>query len=225
VDEDKCTHCGKCAEVCAYHAIACLGEYVLTFPELCHGCGACSYLCPEKAIMETPHEIGMVEIGTAEGVSFGHGKLSIGQAIAPPVIRKVKGLINRENVVIIDVSPGTSCPVVTAINGSDFCLLVTEPTPFGLNDLKLAIEMVRQLEIPCGIILNRTGVGDGKTEEYCAKEKLPILLRIPLDINIASFYSRGVPLVEGMPEYKKDFIGLYDKIGEMVNERSAHPQW
>jgi len=224
VDEEKCTHCGKCAEVCVYHAIAVLGEYVLTFPELCHGCGACSYLCPEKAISETPHEIGVIETGQADGVDFGHGKLSIGQAMAPPIIRQVKGLADTDKVVIIDASPGTSCPVVEAIKDSDFCLLVTEPTPFGLNDLALAVETVRQLGIPCGIVLNRAGVGDGKTEEYCRKENIPILLTIPLDTNIASFYSQGVPLVEGMPDYKNSFIELYEKIGETVNERSSNPQ-
>jgi MinD superfamily P-loop ATPase len=224
VDEAKCTHCGKCAEVCAYHAIAVLGEYVLTFPELCHGCGACSYLCPEKAISEVPHEIGVIETGQADGVAFSHGKLNIGQAMAPPVIRKVKRLVDKDSVVIIDASPGTSCPVVEAIKDSDFCLLVTEPTPFGLNDLVLAVETVRQLRIPCGIVLNRAGVGDGKTEEYCRKENIPILLTIPLDMNIAGLYSKGVPLVEGMPDYKNSFIELYEKIGETVNERSSNPQ-
>ena len=224
VDEEKCTHCGKCAEVCAYHAIAVLGEYVLTFPELCHGCGACSYLCPEKAISEVPHEIGVIETGHAGGVDFGHGKLAIGQAMAPPIIREVKGLVGEDSIVIIDVSPGTSCPAVQAIEGSDFCLLVTEPTPFGLNDLMLAVETVRQLSIPCGVVLNRAGVGDGKTEEYCQKEGIPILMTIPLDTNIASLYSQGVPLVEGMPDYKNSFIELYEKIGEAVNERSSHSQ-
>jgi len=224
VDEAKCTHCGKCAEVCAYHAIAVLGEYVLTFPELCHGCGACSYLCPEKAISEVPHEIGVIETGHADGVDFGHGKLAIGQAMAPPIIRQVKRLAGDNKVVIIDASPGTSCPVVEAIKDSDFCLLVTEPTPFGLNDLVLAVETVRQLQIPCGIVLNRAGVGDGKTEEYCRKENIPILLTIPLDMNIAGLYSKGVPLVEGMPDYKNSFVELYEKIGETVNERSSHPQ-
>ncbi len=222
VDEEKCTHCGKCAEVCAYNAIAVLGEYVLTFPELCHGCGACSYLCPEKAISEVPHEIGVIETGYANGVVFGHGKLYIGQAMAPPIIREVKELSDNDKVIIIDASPGTSCPVVEAIKGSDFCILVTEPTPFGLNDLVLAVETVRQLDIPCGIVLNRAGVGDGKTEEYCRKENIPILLTIPLDTNIASLYSQGVPLVEGMTDYKKGFIELFDKIMETVNERSAH---
>ena len=224
VDEGKCTHCGKCAEVCAYHAIAVLGEYVLTFPELCHGCGACSYLCPEKAISEVPHEIGVIETGQADGVDFGHGKLAIGQAMAPPVIRKVKSLVDKDSVVIIDASPGTSCPVVEAIKDSNFCLLVTEPTPFGLNDLVLAVETVRQLRIPCSIVLNRAGVGDGKTEEYCRKENISILLTIPLDMNIAGLYSKGVPLVEGMPDYKNSFIELYEKIGETANERSSNPQ-
>jgi MinD superfamily P-loop ATPase len=225
IDAGKCTHCGKCAEVCAYNAIAVLGEHVLTFPELCHGCGACSYLCPEEAINETPHEIGVIATGWADNIAFGHGKLSIGQAMAPPIIRKVKELIDRDRTVIIDASPGTSCPVVEAIKDSDFCLLVTEPTPFGLNDLMLAVETVRQLGMPCGIVLNRAGVGDGKTEEYCRKENIPIMLTIPLDINIASLYSQGIPLVQGMPEYKKDFMELYKKIGEAVNERISYPQW
>ncbi len=224
VDEKKCTHCGKCAEVCAFNAIAVLEKYVMIFPDLCHGCGACSYLCPEKAISEVPHEIGVIETGNADGIAFGHGKLSIGQAMAPPVIRKVKGLIDKNSLSIIDSSPGTSCPVVEAVKDSDFCLLVTEPTPFGLNDLVLAVETVRQLGIPCGVVLNRAGVGDSGVEEYCRKENIPILLTIPLDMNIASFYSRGVPLVEGMPDYKKSFVELYEKIGETVNERSSHPQ-
>jgi MinD superfamily P-loop ATPase len=222
VDEAKCTHCGKCAEVCAYNAIAVLGEFVLTFPELCHGCGACSYLCPENVISEVPHEIGTIETGQADGVQFGHGRLSIGQAMAPPVIRKVKGLIDKDSVVIIDAPPGTSCPVVETVKGSDFCLLVTEPTPFGLNDLVLAVETVRQLDIPCGVVLNRAGVGDGKTEKYCAEENIPVLLTIPLDTNIASLYSQGVPLVEGMPDYKSSFIELYGKIKEVASERSSH---
>jgi len=221
VDEEKCTHCGKCGEVCAYNAIAVTKQKVLIFPELCHGCGACSYLCPEKAISEAANEIGVIEIGYADGVDFGHGKLDIGQAMAPPIIRQVKEHASHEGTVIIDISPGTSCPVVEAIKGSDFCLLVTEPTPFGLNDLVLAVETVRQLDIPCGIVLNRAGVGDEKTEEYCREGNLPILLTIPLDTEIASFYSRGIPLVEGLPQWKSSFLELFDKIKEIVNERSS----
>ena len=217
VDEEKCTHCGKCAEVCAYNAIAAMKKKVLVFPELCHGCGACSYLCPEDAISEIDKEVGVVEIGYSDSIQFAHGKLNVGEVMAPPVIRKVKELINPEYTVIIDVSPGTSCPVVESIRGSDFCLLVTEPTPFGLNDLILAVEVLRKLDIPSGVVLNRVGVGDKKVEEYCLRENIPILLTIPLDTQIASYYSRGIPLVEGIPQWREHFLELFDKVNEKVN--------
>jgi len=220
VDKEKCTRCGRCAEVCAYNAIAVLGEHVLTFPQLCHGCGSCSYLCPEEAITEEPREAGVVEWGRADGLEFVHGKLAIGEAMAPPVIRRVKQSADNQGTVIIDVPPGTSCPVVEAVRGSDFCLLVTEPTPFGLSDLILAVEMLRELNIPCGVVLNRAGVGDDKVEEYCRKENIPVLLTIPLDTDIARLYSKGVPLVEGMPEWKGSFRKLFDRIGEIVDERN-----
>ena len=220
VDEAKCTYCGRCAEVCAYNAIAVFGKYILVFPQLCHGCGACSYLCPEEAISEEAKEIGVLESGSADGVEFTHGRLAIGEAMAPPIIRKVKEQANHNGTVIVDVPPGTSCPVVEAVKNSDFCLLVTEPTPFGLNDLVLAVETVRQLNIPCGVVLNRASVGDSKVEEYCQKENIPVLLTIPLDIEIARLYSRGVTLAEGMPQWKESFLELFDKIREIVNERS-----
>jgi MinD superfamily P-loop ATPase len=219
VDEDKCTRCGKCAQVCAYNAIAVLGEHVLTFPQLCHGCGACSYICPEKAITEGPRGTGVVEWGHADGLEFVHGKLTVGEAMAPPVIRRAKEHANSDGVVIIDVPPGTSCPVVEAVKGSNFCLLVTEPTPFGLNDLTLAVETMRELNIPCGVALNRAGVGDAKIEEYCRKENIPILLTIPLDTEIARLYSKGITLVEGMPEWKSSFLVLFKLIREIANER------
>jgi MinD superfamily P-loop ATPase len=220
VDEDKCTYCGKCAEVCAYKAIAVITDHVMTFPQLCHGCGACSYLCPEKAITEEGREMGIVERGDAEGIDFIHGILTVGEAMAPPVIRKVKEYAGGGGTVIIDVPPGTSCPVVEAVGGSDFCLLVTEPTPFGLNDLVLAVETVRELGIPCGVVLNRAGVGDTKTEEYCEKENIPILLTIPLDTEIARLYSRGVPLVKGLPQWKDSFLGLYERVKELTDGRN-----
>ena len=219
VDEEKCTHCGECSEVCAYNAIAAMKKKVLVFPELCHGCGACSYLCPEEAISEVGKEVGVVEIGHSGSIQFAHGKLNIGEAMAPPVIRKVKEHTNHEGTVIIDVSPGTSCPVVESIRGSDFCLLVTEPTPFGLNDLILAVEVVGKLDIPCAVVLNRAGVGDRKVEEYCIKKNIPILLTIPLDAQIASYYSKGIPLVEGIPQWRGGFLELYHMVRDMVTSR------
>ena len=224
VDEGKCTYCGRCAEVCAFNAIAVLGSHVLTFPQLCHGCGACSYLCPEKAISEESRQTGLVEWGRSDGVGFVHGKLTVGEAMAPPVIRKVKEYARTDGTVIIDVPPGTSCPVVEAIKGSDFCLLVTEPTPFGLNDLTLAVETVRKLGIPCGVVLNRAGIGDAGVQEYCQKDNIPILLTIPLDTGIARLYSRGVPLVEGLPEWRDSFRQLFEMIREIVDERSGNTE-
>ena len=220
IDKDKCTYCGKCAEVCAYNAIAVVGKLVMTFPELCHGCGACSYLCPEKAITEEGRVIGIVETGYSDGTAFIQGKLAVGEPMATPIIKKVKSLMNNNGTAIIDVSPGTSCPVVESVKGSDFCLLVTEPTPFGLNDLALAVETVRKLNIPCGVVLNRDGADGSLIAEYCRTEKIPVLLRIPLDIEIARLYSKGIILVNGMPQWRSSFTRLFDQIKEIVNERS-----
>jgi len=216
VDETKCTYCGKCAEVCAYNAIAVLKDKVIVFPELCHGCGACSYLCPESAITEEGREIGVVERGSLGNLGFVQGRLTIGEPMAPPIIREVKRHIDLASMVIIDVSPGTSCPVVEAVRGSDFCLLVTEPTPFGLNDLSLAVEVIRKLGIPCGVVINRDGVGDDKVEWYCQEQGIPVLLKIPLDREIASLYSKGIPLIEGMPRWRKAFLRLFQDIKGVV---------
>lgn len=221
VDEEKCTYCGQCAEVCAYNAIAVIKNKVLVFPELCHGCGACSYLCPEDAIAEVGREIGVVETGNSKGVDFIHGKLNIGEAMAPPIIREVKKHVEPGRTTIIDVPPGTSCPVVEAVKESDFCLLVTEPTPFGLNDLTLAVEMVRELGVPCGVVLNRVGVGDKKVEDYCLKENIPILLQIPLDIEVARLYSKGIPLVEDAPHWRETFIKLFHDMEQRAQSISG----
>jgi MinD superfamily P-loop ATPase len=219
VDETKCNYCGKCAEVCAYNAIAVIKNKVLVFPELCHGCGACSYLCPESAITEEGREVGVVERGDSGNLELVQGRLAIGEAMAPPVVREAKKYADPSNIVIIDVSPGTSCPVIESIRGSDFCLFVTEPTPFGLNDLSLAVEVVRKLGIPCGVVINRVGVGDEKVERYCQQEQIPVLLRIPLDRNIAVFYSRGIPLVEGMPRWREEFLRLFQDIKDIIAAR------
>jgi MinD superfamily P-loop ATPase len=216
VDQEKCINCGICSDVCAYNAIAALPKMVLVFPELCHGCGACSYLCPEEAISEVDREVGIIETGHTNGMQFVHGMLNVGEAMPVPVIRQVKARIDPDSTVLIDVSPGTSCPVVESIKDSNFCLLVTEPTPFGLNDLVLAVEVARKLDIPCGVVLNRANVGDGEVQQYCNNEGIPVLLTIPLDMNIAGYYSRGIPLVEGIPEWRERFIELFDRIKELA---------
>ncbi|NOR14869.1 MAG: P-loop NTPase [Candidatus Aminicenantes bacterium] len=213
--EEKCTYCGKCAEVCAYNAIAVLKDDVLVFPELCHGCGGCSLLCPERAIKEKGQRIGVVEFGESNNIQCIHGKLDIGQAMSPPLIREVKNHINSTHTKIIDVPPGTSCPVVEAVKGSDYCLLVTEPTPFGLNDLRLAVETLRKLNVPCGVIINRADVGDKTVHNYCEKENIPILMTIPMDRNIAVAYSKGKTIIETQPAYKKKFLELFKEIQKL----------
>ncbi len=218
IDESKCVYCGKCAKVCVYHAIAVLPSQdgkkgtTLVFAHLCHGCGACSALCPEKAIKEVNREIGVIEIGEKGDIQFVHGCLNIGEAMSPPLIRQVKSYINPTRTVIIDAPPGTSCPVVTSVKGSDFCVLVTEPTPFGLNDLILAVEVLRKLKIPFGVVINRADLGNNKTEEYCKQENIPILMRIPFKKEIAMAYSKGEPMVKAFPEYKKDFQKLFNAV-------------
>ncbi|GAH15023.1 unnamed protein product, partial [marine sediment metagenome] len=191
INEKKCDFCGKCAEICEYNALAVLKDTVLVFAELCHGCGGCTLLCPKKAITEKDRQIGIMEIGSTGKITFIHGKLNIGEAMSPPLIRAVKKQINPSETVIIDAPPGTSCPVIESVKGSDFSLLVTEPTPFGLNDLKLAVETLKQMNIPHGVVLNRAGVGDNKVKNYCNRENIPILMEIPMDRKIAEAYSEG----------------------------------
>jgi MinD superfamily P-loop ATPase len=210
VDRERCTYCRVCSEACAYKAIAVMGKNVLVFPELCHGCGLCSYLCPEKAISEEGREVGVIEEGHTGGLQFLHGRLAIGEAMAGPVIRAVKERADRSSTVIIDVPPGNSCPVVEAVRGSDLCLLVTEPTPFGLHDLALAVELATKLKVPCGVIINRDGSGDQGVERYCAQQHIPVLLKIPLDRRIAELYCRGQTLVAGMPSWRKAFRDLLE---------------
>jgi len=214
VDESKCNYCGRCSEVCAYNAIAVIKDKVLVFPELCHGCGGCNILCPQNAISEEGKEIGVVEIGDVNNMQFIHGRLNIGVAISVPLIRAVKGHINSTRTVIIDAPPGTSCPVIEAVKKSDFCILVTEPTPFGLNDLILAVEVLRKLSIPIGVIINRSGIGFRDVEDYCGKENISILMHIPFEKNIALAYSKGIPFTEEFPEYKEKFKDLFKKINE-----------
>ncbi|MEW6374328.1 MAG: ATP-binding protein [Thermodesulfobacteriota bacterium] len=212
IDESRCTYCGKCAKVCEYHAIAVILKNVLVFDELCHGCGACSYLCPEKAIIEVEREIGIVQEGSANGNPFVNGVLNIGEPMASPLIRKVKERIQRDKIVILDAPPGTACPVIETVKGSDFCILVTEPTPFGLNDLELAVGMLETLQISMGVVINKADIGDRKVWDYCNSQSIPVLLEIPMDRQIAESYSKGIPIVVENSSYVPQFLTLFEKV-------------
>jgi len=218
VDKEKCTGCGRCAEVCRYNAIACIKDTVLVFAELCHGCGGCTFACPVHAISEADHVIGVVERGRANGIAFIQGRLNVGVAMSPPLIRAAKRALAPDGTVIIDAPPGTSCPVIAAVRGSDFVVLVTEPTPFGLHDLTLAVETIRQIAIPFGVVINRCDAGDARVHAYCASEGIPILLEIPEDRRIAEAYSRGRILVDAMPELRSLFVALWQTIQRVSQE-------
>lgn len=215
VDEAACTQCGKCAEVCQYHAIVVLGQKTLVFEQLCHGCGSCTLICPEKAISEIPNRMGVIERGpAAAGISFARGVLNVGEPMAVPVIRQLKRWVRPQpgQVVIYDAPPGTSCPVVETVRGSDYLLLVTEPTPFGLHDLKLAVQVAKELGMPAGVIINRENGPYPALDEFCTQNNLPVLLRIPFKRTIARGIAQGKPLVEIYPEYQGYFCQMMDNI-------------
>jgi MinD superfamily P-loop ATPase len=210
VELQKCTACGKCGEICQYSAIVCIKEHILTFEQLCHSCGGCGRVCPAGAIKTKPLEVGEIESGKAGDIDFISGKLRIGYVRTPSVIKEVKKCIKERCLVIIDVPPGTSCPVVEAVKGTDFVLLVTEPTPFGLNDLKLAVELVREMDLPFAVVINRYGIGDNEVEKYCEAEKIDIVMKLPDDRRIAEAYSSGRMIVDELPQYKSYFSGVYE---------------
>jgi len=216
VDDDLCNGCGKCGQLCQYSAIICLKGKPLVFDQLCHSCGGCMLVCPTGAIRERPKEIGFADFGSANGVKFGQGRLKIGDIHTPSLIKQVKDNSLDEGVVIIDVPPGTSCPVIEAIKGSDFVLLVTEPTPFGLNDLKLAVEMVRQLKLPFAVVINRSEPDEQMTNQYCQDENIDIIFEVPDDRRIAEAYSVGRMIVDVLPDHKDGFVGLYESVSQKL---------
>ena len=224
IDPSACTACGRCAEVCQWHAIAVVGQRVLVFPQLCHGCGSCTLVCPEDAISEIPNPIGVLEFGFADkDMTFARGVLNVGEPMAVPIIRQLKKQLlgpsasqEEPRWVIIDASPGTTCPVVESMRGADFVLLVTEPTPFGLHDLRLAVQVAQELGIPCGVVINREGIGDVGVEAYCQENGIPVLMHIPLDHHIAEGIARGTPLVRIFPEYVERFQELSAQIVDIV---------
>jgi len=217
IDTKTCTYCGKCASFCAYNALAVVKQQVLVFPELCHACTGCALVCPVDAIDWNHRAVGKLRRGvTKDNIQFVEGELNTGEAMAIPVIKALKKRIDQSKTVILDAPPGTSCPMIETIQDTDVVLLVTEPTPFGLHDLKLAVEVVKKIDIPFGVIINRDGVGDDRVETYCQKENIPILLRIPHDRHIAALYSKGVAFVTEISEMKQSFQELYRKITRMV---------
>ena len=220
VDDNLCTGCGRCAEVCQFHAIVVLGAKTLVFPELCHGCGSCTLECPENAITEIPKSLGVLEKGPANGgINFAHGVLNVGEPMAVPVITQLKSWQNLSDTgtVILDSPPGASCPVVESLRGADFVILVTEPTPFGLHDLRLAVQLTRELDIPTGVIVNRDGIGDTSVDGFCQEAGLPILMRIPFARRIGEGIAQGKLLVEIDPVYINRFQLLYEQIERLVN--------
>jgi MinD superfamily P-loop ATPase len=216
VDTELCDGCGKCGQLCQYSAIICLKDTVMTFEQLCHSCGGCMAVCPQDAIKEKQRKIGIAEFGISDGIYFGAGRLDIGAIQSPALIKHVKQKAINNGTVIIDVPPGTSCPVIEAVKGADFVLLVTEPTPFGLNDLQLAVEMVRELEIPFAVSINRCDIGDDRVVRYCQKQDIEILLEISNDRLVAEAYSQGIKIVDALPGYEQKFLQLYEKIDARV---------
>lgn len=219
IQPEKCTACGHCVEVCQFHALAKVGKTILVFPQLCHGCGSCTWNCPENAIIEVPNPIGTLERGMArENIAFLRGQLTISEPMATPIIRQLKKMEqpSEEFVDIFDAPPGASCSVVETLQGVDFALLVTEPTPFGLHDLKQMIGIVRDMNIPAGLVINRDGIGDDSLEELIQEEKLPILLRVPFNRLLAEKLAAGQSLVDVMPEYREVLVKLYQEIREIV---------
>lgn len=212
IDESTCTGCGECAKLCEFNALAVIGKKVLVFPELCHSCLGCQMICPEDAISDGKRELGTIETGTWRDISFSYGRLRVGEAMSPPLISRVQSLIQPDELVIVDAPPGTSCPAIAAMKDSDFVLLVTEPTPFGLHDLKLTVEAVKQLDKPCGLVINRSDIGNDDVYRYAEQESLPILMEIPFQRSIAELYSTGKLLVEESPEWRQKYLELYDKI-------------
>ncbi|MDI6850318.1 MAG: ATP-binding protein [bacterium] len=215
VNQQICTHCKKCAEFCEYNAIFVTSKTVQVFPELCHSCGGCALVCPVGAIIEVPFKIGNLKIGKGANVDLVYGELEVSKPLAVPIIREVKKRLKKDKLVIVDSPPGASCPMIEAVSGSDFVILVTEPTPFGFHDLKITVDVLEKIGIPFGIIINRANLGNRDVYEFCMHKNIPVLLEIPYDRKIAELYSRAIPFVTVMEEWKGKFREVYQQIERM----------
>lgn len=218
VDESLCDHCGKCAQFCQYNAIFVSPDETLIFQELCHGCGRCTLICPKKAISEKKRRIGTLKFGLSGDLRLVYGELEVGEPLAVPIIREVKRQIEGTGDVILDSPPGTSCPMIETVKGSDYCILVTEPTPFGLHDLQLSVQVLEDMGLQFGVIINRSDIGDKRIYEYCGRKEIPILMEIPFQRKIAELYSSGVPFTSEMSDWREKFQTLFDEIREAAGK-------
>ena len=215
IDPNVCTLCGKCVEVCQFHALAKVGKTIMIFPQLCHGCGSCTWNCPENAIEEIPNPIGVIETGIARNkIEFMHGKLTLSEPMATPIIRQMKKSLNGSNgiLTILDSPPGASCPVVETVRGADYAILVTEPTPFGLHDFKQMVGILEEMQIDYGVIINRDGIGNDAVYRFLEEKSKPVLMKIPFDKAIAKGIASGMSLVDIYPAYREKFIDIFQMI-------------
>jgi MinD superfamily P-loop ATPase len=212
VNQERCLLCGLCAQFCRFNAIVCLPDRVLVYDELCHSCGGCALVCPAEAISEISHPMGVVKTGAAGGVQFVAGTLNVGEAASPPVIRAAKQAASPAQWTILDAPPGTACPMIETVRDCDYVLLVTEPTPFGLHDLRLAVEVVRTLKLACGVVVNRADPVATETREWCEHARVAILAEIPDSVAIAKAYSQGQLIVEAVPGLQQIFDQLIARL-------------
>ncbi len=217
VDEKRCTRCRACAEVCQFQAIAVLGEVIFTSSEMCHACGGCAMVCPEAAISWDRRLLGQVRRGRLGRATYLEGRLRIGEAMSPPLMRQVKSAFDSEQIILVDAPPGTSCPAVAAVKGSDVVVMVTEPTPFGRNDLALALKAFAPLNLPLGVVINRTpsdslGSALAQTLDLCRDHGAPVWLKIPDDRGVAQAYARGLTLIQARPELEPELRRLWQRI-------------
>ena len=223
VDQQRCNGCGACSELCQFRGIVAVGTRALVFPELCHGCGGCALVCPTGAITERPHPIGTISVGQSGAIRLIEGRLEVGVSLVPPVIRAVRDGLLDELPAILDAPPGTSCPVVATLRECDYLLLVTDPTPFGLHDLKLAVALARELNLACGVVINRAGEDLVGLYGYCQSENLPVLLSLPDDRQIAEITSRGDLVARVLPEYGLMFAELAGKLKRELGTTGGTP--
>jgi MinD superfamily P-loop ATPase len=220
IDKQKCILCGNCASFCAFNALSLTQSEINIFPDKCHSCKGCQLVCQQDAIRWSTRPIGKIEQGTTETIDFYHGILNIGEAMTTSVIRELKKNIDTNKTVILDAPPGTASSVIETVYDSDYCILVTEPTPFGLHDLRASFYLLRKLYIPFGVIINRDGIGDKKIELFCQQQKIPVIMKIPNDKKIAQLYSDGIPFTQELPIWREEFIKVHNFITEKVNPSS-----